>query len=218
MSALPRFLAFYATLFAAFGVASPFFPSLLQQDGIGPTQLGVVLGAGTAIRLLAGPVCGRLADRTGNVAITLAGFTAASAVVAFGYAPARGFLLLLAISIVHAIALAPLTPLADALTLGAAETGRGFRYGWVRGTGSAAFVVGALASGQVVGWAGLGAIIWLNGGLLVVAACVAWLLPNRVAGAHRDSVAVAARASAWSLARIPTFVQLMGFAAMMALR
>lgn len=36
MTALARFLAFYAALFAAFGVVSPFLPGLLQQDGLEP--------------------------------------------------------------------------------------------------------------------------------------------------------------------------------------
>uniref|UniRef100_UPI0015769250 MFS transporter n=1 Tax=Acidisphaera sp. L21 TaxID=1641851 RepID=UPI0015769250 len=142
MSPLPRFLIFYSALFAAFGVASPFLPGLMQQDGLGPNQLGIVLAAGTAIRLLAGPLGGRLADQTGRVTTVLAGFTAASALVAFGYAPARGLLMLLMISVAHAAVLAPLSPIADALALGSSQNGQRFRYGWVRGAGSAAFIVG----------------------------------------------------------------------------
>jgi PPP family 3-phenylpropionic acid transporter len=214
MSPLPRFLIFYSALFAAFGVASPFLPGLMQQDGLGPNQLGIVLAAGTAIRLLAGPLGGRLADRTGRVPAVLAGFTAASALVAFGYAPARGLLMLLVISVAHACVLAPLTPLSDALALGSSQDGTGFRYGWVRGAGSAAFIMGTLASGQVVGWTGLGSIVWMNGGLLAVAACVAWMLPNKVAGPASGNPAKEKSISAWSLARIPAFVQLMAIAAL----
>ena len=42
---LPRFLLLYGAMFAAFGVASPFLPGLLRQDGISPGWLGVVLAA-----------------------------------------------------------------------------------------------------------------------------------------------------------------------------
>ena len=174
--ALPRFVVFYAALFAAFGVASPFLPGLLQQDGLEPGQLGVVLAAGTAIRLIAGPLGGRLADRTGRPRLVLTGFTAISALVALGYAPARGVVLLLAVSVAHAAALAPLTPVADALALGSSQRDQGFPYGWVRGAGSAAFIVAVLLSGEMVGRAGLGVIVWLNAGLL--AGCG---LPCRVA-------------------------------------
>jgi PPP family 3-phenylpropionic acid transporter len=214
MSSLPRFLIFYAALFAAFGAASPFLPSLLQQEGLGPTQLGIVLAAGTAIRVVAGPLGGRMADRIGHIPTVLAGFTAASALVALGYAPARGILMLLLVSVAHAAVLAPLTPISDALALGSSQNGIGFRYGWVRGAGSAAFIAGTLVAGQIVGRTGLGSIVWLNGGLLTLAACVAWLLPNRVAGSQPGRRATDENVSAWSLARIPVFVQLMGIAAL----
>lgn len=182
LSPLPRFLVLYAALFAALGVASPFLPGLLQQDGLGPGSIGVVLAAGTAVRLLAGPAGGRIADRTGQFNLVLCGFTASAALVALGYVPARGFLLLLTVSVAHAAVLAPLTPLADAMALGSSQGRPGFEYGWVRAAGSAAFVAGTLASGQFVGWRGLQTIVWNNAGLLAVAASVAWLLPNRVAG------------------------------------
>ena len=181
-SALPRFLVLYGALFAAFGVASPFLPGLLLEDGLRPAALGVVLASGTAIRLLAGPFGGRMADRTGRGPVVLAGFAAAAALIATGYAPARGLPLLLLVSVAHAAVLAPLTPIADALALGSARGPPGFEYGWVRGAGSAAFILGALLSGQMVDRAGLGVIVWLNAGLLAAAACVGWLVPNRVAG------------------------------------
>ena len=125
----------YGSLFAALGVASPFIPGLLRQDGLGAGAIGVVLAAGTAIRLLAGPFGGRLADRVRRPSLVLAGFTAAAALVAVGYAPARGLPLLLLVSVSHAAVLAPLTPVADALALGSAASPPGFAYGWVRGAG-----------------------------------------------------------------------------------
>ena len=211
-SPLPRFLVLYAALFAAFGVASPFFPGLLQQDGLGPGAIGVVLAAGTAIRLLAGPLGGRIADWTGRANLVLCGFTAAAAIVGTGYAPARGVPLLLTVSILHAVTLAPITPIADALALGSSQAKPGFQYGWVRGAGSAAFVAGTLVSGQIVGWAGLSTIIWNNAGLLAVAASVAWLLPNRVVG--KPSGDVAGGGSTRDLLAIPMFRRLMLVAAL----
>ena len=208
-SPLPRFLALYGLMFAAFGVASPFLPALLQQDGLGAASLGLVLAAGTAIRLLAGPLGGRLADRSGRPSSVLAGFAAASAVVATVYAPARGLPLLLLVSVTHAAVLAPLTPIADALTLGSAHTKHGFEYGWVRGAGSAAFIVGTLASGQLVGWAGLGIIVWLNAGLLAAAAGSGWFVPNKVTGVTSVQGSPAETGSVWALLRIPVFRRLM---------
>jgi PPP family 3-phenylpropionic acid transporter len=77
----------------------------------------------------------------------LASLAAASALVALAYGPARGLLLLTAVSVGHAALLAPITPVADALAVRSADEAGRFRYGWVRGAGSAAFVGAALLSG-----------------------------------------------------------------------
>ena len=213
-SALPRFLFLYAALFAAFGAASPFLPGLLKQHGLGSHEIGVVLAAGTAIRLLAGPLGAWVADRTGLAPAVLAAFAAAAAVVALGYGPARGLLPLLALSVAHAAVLAPLVPIADALTLGSARRGLsgepGVPYGWVRSAGSAAFIGGVLASGLLVDKLGLGVIVWLNAGLLAVAAGAGLLLPNRIAG----RAARAERGSIRALVGTPVFMRLMAVAAL----
>jgi MFS transporter, PPP family, 3-phenylpropionic acid transporter len=57
------FISLYAALFSAFGFSSPSLPAFLAERGLKPEQLGVVLGAATALRLVYGPVAGRLADR-----------------------------------------------------------------------------------------------------------------------------------------------------------
>ena len=215
-SLLPRFLALYGGLFSAFGVASPFLPGLLKQDGLGAGAIGIVLAAGTAIRLLAGPFGGRLADRTHRPSFVLTGFAAAAAMVALGYVPARGLPLLLLVSVAHAAVLAPLTPLADALALGSASSKQGFAYGWVRGAGSAAFIAGTLLSGQMVERAGLGTIVWLNAGLLAVAAAICLFIPDRLAGsASKEPTPSWSGAGPWrALLGIQVFARLMAIAAL----
>ena len=49
-------------MYAAFGVASPFLPAFVSARGLPPEQLGLVLGAGTAVRLLTAPLAGRIGD------------------------------------------------------------------------------------------------------------------------------------------------------------
>jgi PPP family 3-phenylpropionic acid transporter len=65
---------------------------------------------------------------------------------------AQGFTVLLLLALVHAAMLAPTTTLADALALGGARSIKGtrFEYGWVRGAGSAAFILGSLIAGYLV--------------------------------------------------------------------
>ncbi len=79
----------------------------------------------------------------------------------------------------------------------------------MRGAGSAAFIVGTLIAGQLVGAAGLGVIIWLNAGFLAVAALAGLRVPNQVAGTGE------APSQGWrALAGIPAFATLMAIAAL----
>ena len=205
---LPRFLLLYSALFSAFGVASPFLPGLLEERGLSAARIGVVLAAGTAIRLGAGPAACRLADRLGLHRQVLTVLCALSAAVALGYWGSSVFVTLLFVSVLHASVLAPIVPLADALTIAAAP-GR-FQYGWVRAAGSAAFVVGAVGAGQVIEASSLGSVVWMNAGLLAGAAMAASALPRSApapaASRHRTNVLV--------LFAIPGFTRLMVVAAL----
>ena len=208
LGSLDRFLLLYGTLFAAFGVASPFLPALLHERGLGPSEIGAVLAAGTAVRLITGPVISRLADRLGKHRQTLAVLVGMAAVIAFGYGLPAGFAIFLLVSVAHASALAPIVPIADAMTLAAAP-GR-FQYGWVRGAASAAFIVGAVGAGQVVEATSLVGIVWMNGTLLGLAAVAALRLPRNAL----DRPVVRRQASARALFAVPGFLPLMALAAL----
>lgn len=164
-------------MYAAYGVASPFLPAFLNERGIAPEQLGLVLAAGTAIRLVAAPLAGRIGDLKQALRAVLVVCIALAAAITLAYLPARGFGFFLILTLLHAAFLAPMTVLADALALGASKQQR-FEYGWVRGTGSAAFIVATLVSGQLVGAFGLSAIVWSQALLLVVAAVAATRIPE----------------------------------------
>lgn len=176
--ALPSFVLLYVFLYAAFGVASPFWPRFFEERGVAPEQLGLMLGLGTAVRLVSGPVAGGIADRLKARRGVLAICIGLSASITLGFLLARSFPHLLLASLCHAAALAPVTVLADAVAIrqGATPKGPGrFEYGWVRGAGSAAFIGGTLIAGQVLSAMGLSSIILLHAGLLAGAAVVASL-------------------------------------------
>ena len=210
--ALRRFVALFGLMYAAFGVSSPFMPAFFQARGLAPEQLGILFATGTAIRLVSGPLCGRLADLLQALRAVLAVCTAVAALGALGLLPARGFSALLMVSVFHAAALAPITTLADALALRASaprDAARRFEYGWVRGTGSAVFIAGTLLSGQVVGGWGLTSIVVLQAALLSAAACAAMLVPELGRPAAAATVAGRAPTGLGELLRMPLFRRLM---------
>jgi MFS transporter, PPP family, 3-phenylpropionic acid transporter len=217
-TALPRFVLLYAAMYAAFGVASPFLPAFVSARGLPPEQLGLVLAAGTAVRLLSAPLAGRVGDLIQALRGVLVVCTALAAAVTLGYLPARGFWIFLALSLLHAAALAPITILADALALGSASPPpgsgrRGFEYGWVRGTGSAAFIIGTLLSGQAVSAYGLDVIVWLQALLLGAAALAAIWVPE-VVHVRTDESLRAPAGAVLVLLRLPLFRNLVLVAAL----
>jgi len=161
-------------MYAAYGVASPFLPALVSGRGLSPQEIGMALAAGTAVRLVSAPLAGRIADLVQALRVMLVVSIATAALVTLGYLSARGFWMVLAVMVLHAWALAPMTVLADALALGA----RSFEYGRVRGTGSAAFILGTLVSGQAIGAFGLQVIVPLQALLLGAAALTAVRVPE----------------------------------------
>ena len=216
---LLRFALLFSTLYAAFGVASPFLPEFLSLHGLSPERLGLVLSVATTIRLLSAPLAGRIADRLRALRIVLAICAATGGAIVLAFLPAFGFLVLLSISALHAAMLAPTTVLADALALGAANPrgnpGSGFEYGWVRGLGSLAFIVGSLAAGQAIHALGLNSIVVGQGILLLMSAAAALLVPEITLSRGVDRPAVRAiQASVLDLLRSPSFRWLVVVAAL----
>lgn len=217
-TALARFVLLYAVMYSAFGVASPFMPAFVSSRGLMPEQLGLVLGAGTAVRLLSSPLAGRIGDLIQALRAVLVFCLALAAAVTLGYLAAEGFWMILGISLLHAASLAPITVLSDALALGSAyppagSERRGFEYGWVRGTGSAAFIIGTLLSGQAVSAFGLGVIVQLQASLLAAAALAGILVPELVHNRAADVGRTPAR-GVFVLLRLPLFRNLVLVAAL----
>ena len=207
MTALPKFVALYAAMYAAYGVASPFLPAFVSERGLSPEEIGLALAAGTCVRLVSAPLAGRIADLVQSLRVMLVVSIGVAALVTLGYLPARGFWMVVAVMMLHAWALAPMTVLADALAIGT----RGFEYGRVRGTGSAAFILGTLASGQAIGAFGLAVIVPLQALLLGAAAFAATRVPEIE---HRPRPKAESRVGAGALLRLPRYRNLVLLAAL----
>jgi len=114
---LRRFLFLYGTLYGSFGLASPFLPAFLTARGVAPEALGLLLGAGTAVRLLSAPLAGRAADVYGAFRFELVLFAILAALACLLYLPVHSFWMLALVNLAQAAMLAPLVPLSDALAL-----------------------------------------------------------------------------------------------------
>src|SRR3984885_15526431 len=183
------FVLLYGMLYCSFGLSSPFLPEFLTSRGIGAEWLGFLIGAVAAMRLLSAPFAGRLADVFGAFRLELALFALAAAAASLLYLPTHNFWLLAFANLTQAAMLAPLVPLADALTLSwSRPTTRGnsgaFEYGWGRGMGPAASIAGGVLAGQSAAVWGLSSVLWLTAAGLFATALSTRFVPDLAPGTN----------------------------------
>lgn len=158
-----RLSLLYAILFFELGVNLPFFPLWLQAQSLESDAIGIILAAPLLVRVVANPVVGALADRSGRIALAL---TLCAMLVAAGtglLTVARGFWPILLVVIAIALAQGPLIALADVMTLGrlAGAPRSELAYGRIRLWGSLGFAAANLAAGWSLEWFSTDAIVVL---------------------------------------------------------
>jgi PPP family 3-phenylpropionic acid transporter len=136
------------------------------------------------MRLVSGPLGGRVADALGQPRAVMAGGAAIAALAACLYGLAQGFGGFVAASLLLSFGYAAVVPLGDAMALRAARE-EGWDYGRVRALGSVAFIVTASAGGWLAERAGVGSAAWLLAGAMAASAVAALLLPARPGAARR---------------------------------
>lgn len=156
----------------------PFIPPLMAAAGLTAGELSGVLALGAAMRLVAGPLGGRVADALGQPRAVMAGGAAIAALAACLYGLAQGLPGFIVASLLMALGSASVVPLGDAMALRAARE-EGWDYGRVRALGSVAFIVTAGSGGWLAERAGVGSVAWLLAGTLVASAGAALMLPPR---------------------------------------
>ena len=174
-----------AAYFSYVGVQMPYFPPWLAAKGLGAAEIGDLMAAGFAVRIVANPLIAALVDRLGERrrAMLALGLGALCCYAALVLVEDRR--LLLPLSVAAVVCTSALLPLGEVLTLRLA-TRAGLVYGRIRLWGSAAFILTSSAAGWAVGVAGIGAAMALL--LLAVAAIlavVAALPDERVPPAER---------------------------------
>lgn len=195
----PRLALLYAVVFVEIGIAMPFMPVWLDALGLDPTVIGLLLALPIATRIVATAPLMSLIDR-GVGARTLLLVGSLGLALTYGLMPAAaplGWGLLAALTVLNAIAGAPLVPSIDYLTLAAVRATPRLDYARIRMAGSVAFLVANLAGGALL--AGLGgevAVPLLLTGLALIASTVAY--------ASRDVAAAPARASGEARPDLPS--------------
>ena len=142
---------FYGAIFIGTGVSSPYLQVWFTHHGLSGSQFGVILALPMLARAVTAPLLAVWADnfRLRRTALILmsAAVTGLYVLMALPF----GFAWWLVVWFAASSMFSTLSPLADVIVLARARRD-GFNFGWPRGIGSAAFIVGNVVMGAVLTW------------------------------------------------------------------
>ena len=172
MSLPVRLGLFYAAIFIGTGVSSPYLPVWFADHGMSGAQIGLILSLPMLARAVTAPLLAIWADsfrlRRTALAFLALGVTLAYALMALP----GGFAWWTVVWFAASSMFSTLSPLTDVIVLRRARLD-GFNFGWPRGIGSAAFIVGNI---------GMGALLTRNSSDLVLVWMVAAVAASALAG------------------------------------
>ncbi len=178
----------------------PFWPLWLESRGMGPAEIGILIGAAFWAKVVTNPLIGGLVDRRGDRRRPMIALAAACLASYALFAVAEGFWALLGVSVLAGVFLSALLPLGESLTMRTAHE-RGFDYGRVRLWGSISFILAAALGGRLLEGRAPDIVLWL-----ILAALGATVLACVVMPDIRLTPAGHGTRPVWRLLRNPVFV------------
>jgi len=168
---------FYGAIFIGTGASSPYLPVWFADHGLSGSRIGLILSLPMLARAFTAPLLAVWADsfrlrRTALMLMALA-VTGAYGLMALPGGFAWWTVVWFAASSMYST----LSPLADVIVLARARRD-GFNYGWPRGIGSAAFIVGNVGMGALLtrGSPDL-VLVWMVAAVAVTSLAARFLLP-----------------------------------------
>lgn len=191
-----RVALFLGAYYAAVGAFMPYFPLYLEHRGISAGEIGVLMAAAQATRIIGPAFWGGLADRVAQRQ-RIAQWTAVATAVLFALLLAPGgFWWLLPVFFATQFCGTGQMPVCEAIIAShlRGDAHAAARYGRLRVWGSVGFVATVLALGPVLDRFGIAAQPWLVVAALALTAAAAFLLRDAPPSLHaHERVSVRAR-------------------------
>ncbi len=155
----------------------PFLPVFLKGQGLTTSEVGLIIGAGGFVTIIAQPLWGTISDKTKTlrkVMLLLIFMTAVSGFFLFNMSSFWGLII---VAMLVYFFLMPLDPLTESLNYTMTEA-TGTSYGSVRTYGALGYAVLALIVGYVMEWFGMNSISILFVLLGAICFILLWKLPD----------------------------------------
>jgi len=195
-----RLSFFYGATFFVIGIYMPFWPAWLKSNGLGATEIGILLSITTWTRVVVAPVVAQSADKLGRRKPFMIGLGFLTLLSFYLFSKSDSFLSFAAVSFLLGCSFGPMMPLAETTTLTLAKC-RGFDYGRIRLWGSITFIAASWGGGLWLAKRSEDAVVPLviTGSVMVLVACL--LLPELKAPRQNTK-----RNSIFSLLQSPIFI------------
>lgn len=198
-----RLSMLYGALFSVIGFHMPYWPVWLESRGMGPGEIGVLLGAMTWAKVLGNPLVGRVVDATGQRRRPMIVLGAVSVGAFLLFVPAQGFWPLLGLSLLTGASLWALMPLSENLTLLTVYERKNLDYGRIRLWGSLTFIAASMLGGRLLGLFPADAILWAIIGCVTLTFASTLMLPDV---RTRSGPETGPPPAIWPLLRHPVFL------------
>ena len=207
-STATRLSFYYAALFAAVGAHMPFWPLWLQDKGLGPAEIGLIMAATYATKILVGPAIGHVVDRHGDRRRPMLVLALGATLAWQAFAVTDDFWPILAVTVLAVGLWTGIFPLGESLAMMETQRQR-LDYGRVRLWGSLSFIAAAIATGNLLTRQPPAVLAWVVGAALGLTALACWTLPS-TATAGRGKT----RAPLGPLLRHPLFLAFLAAASL----
>jgi PPP family 3-phenylpropionic acid transporter len=168
---------FYATLYISTGVSSPYIAVWFKARGLSGGAIGAILALPLLARVLTGPALAIWADRFQLRRTAILIMAAASAALYGAMTAMSGFWPWLWLWFLAATLFGACSPLTDVIVLRRAARD-GFAYAFPRGIGSAAYIVGNIGCGALLGPYGAQVVmLWIMAAAILSVVLAPVLLP-----------------------------------------
>ena len=193
---------FWFVYFGSLGIFYPYFALYLRENaGLTGTQVGLILAISPLVGMIAQPVWGQLADRTGARSRTLAFLTVGTALGYLGLGMADGFWPIVLATAVLALVGTAIFPMITSVSLAILRNAGRHAFGHVRAWGTVGYFILIMlfpwmlqilaapldqrVSNSGVSQPGLGLMFPITASLVLVASFIAFFLPKKGAVALR---------------------------------
>jgi PPP family 3-phenylpropionic acid transporter len=203
-----RIALLFAAVFTVAGTHLPYLPVWLDWAGLSAREIAVVVALPMVVRVIATPVIAFAADRAGDHRRYLLALAVTALAAALALTQGGGFWPILALSLLFAIAISTIMPLAETVAMGGVRAA-GLDYGRMRLWGSLSFIAASFCGGWALDRLGPPAVVWLLAGGTLLTALAAHALPRPVGDASPLAVAGRRRialADAFALMRSRLFL------------